>query len=69
MRETKFTMKEFKAIPRYESGDMPYHILSENFMWFTDEQIDKLSDDDWSRVNDLEMETSWMAQEFLREMD
>jgi hypothetical protein len=48
---------------------MPYHILSENFMWFTEKQINMLSDDDWSRVNDLEMETNWMAQEFLREMD
>ena len=51
--------QDFKQLERYPNGDIVdlcdiYHLLSEK-------QIDKLSDDDWSRVNEYNLELDAMV--------
>jgi len=65
MRTEKFTMEEFKALPRNADGDIHPHVLSDDFMWFTEKQIDMLSDDDWQRVDEYQEEGYIMAQDFM----
>ena len=51
--------QEFRQLERYPNGDIVdlydiHHLLSEK-------QIDKLSDDDWSRVNEYNLELDAMV--------
>jgi hypothetical protein len=53
--------QDFKNMKRYPNGDIVdlynvHHLL-------TDKQIDKLSDDDWSRVNEYQLELEAMRYE------
>jgi hypothetical protein len=66
MRTENFTMEEFKALPRNKDGDIDPYVLSDDFMWFTEKQIDMLSDDDWQRVDEYQEEGYIMAQDFLK---
>jgi len=45
-----------------------YDVLSESFMWMTPKQKDNLSDDDFSRVIDMEEEVNYLLYEFKEEM-
>jgi len=65
MRTEKFTMEEFKALPRNKDGDIDPYVLSDDFMWFTEKQIDMLSDDDWQRVDEYQEEGYIMVQDFM----
>jgi len=68
MRTKHYTDQEFRDLPRYENGDVDYDVLSESFMWMTPKQKDKLSDDDFSRVIDMEEEVNYLLYEFKEEM-
>lgn len=48
------TSKEFRQLKRNADGDVVnlYNI----FHLLTDKQIDRLTDDDWSRVNEYQLE-------------
>ncbi len=53
--------QDFRNLKRYPNGDIVdlynmHHLL-------TDKQIDKLSDDDWSRVNEYQLELEVMRYE------
>jgi len=59
MERTKnFTNAEFKALPRNDDGDVLD--LYEAFVWLTPKQVDALSGDDYSRVDDYEEEVRYM---------
>ena len=62
-RTEKFTAEEFKALPRNADGDI--NDLYAAFVWFTPEQVDALTGDDYSRVEDYEEELRCMAAEFV----
>lgn len=62
-RTEKFTAEEFKALPRNADGDIIN--LYDAFVWFTPEQVDALTGDDYSRVEDYEEELRCMAAEFV----
>ena len=53
--------QDFLKLDRYSNGDIvdlyPIHHL------LTDRQIDQLSDDDWSRVNEYQSELQMMIYE------
>jgi len=53
--------QDFRNLKRYPNGDIVdlynmHHLL-------TDKQIDKLSDDDWSRVNEYQLELEVLRYE------
>lgn len=54
IRTKKYTMKEFRALKRYENGDLVNHY--DDFVLLTDKQVDLLSNDDWSRYQDFQEE-------------
>jgi len=58
-RTTKFTNKEFKALERNEDGDI-LDDLESGYTWMTTTQIDNLSGDDYSRVDDYREEMRYM---------
>lgn len=61
MERTKnFTSEEFKALPRNADDDVVD--LYEAFVWMTPEQIDALTGDDQSRVDDYEEEFRYMIE-------
>lgn len=62
-RTEKFTDEEFKALPRNADGDIMN--LYDAFVWFTPEQVEALTGDDYSRVDDYEEELRCMAAEFV----
>ena len=62
-RTKSFSNAEFNALSRNPSGEIIN--LSDHFVWLTDKQIDRLHDDDWSRVLELQEEIEIMKAEFL----
>jgi hypothetical protein len=62
-RTTRFTSVEFDAIPRYPNGDIIE--LTAAYPFITDYQREKLTDDDWSRMIELDEEISYLAAEFI----
>lgn len=58
MRNTDFNM-----LPRNERGDILN--LSTVFLDLTDAQIDRLSDDDWTRVQEYQEEIEIMKADFI----
>ena len=61
------TAKEFKQLKRNADGDIVnlyniHHLLN-------DEQIDSLTDDDWSRVNEYQLELVHLRNEVRQELD
>jgi len=61
-RTEKFTAEEFEALPRNADGDI--NDLYNAFVWFTPEQVNALTGDDYTRVDDYEEELRYMAAEF-----
>jgi hypothetical protein len=57
IRTEKYTMEEFKAIPRYANGRIVD--LYEHFLLLTDEQIDMLDSDDWSYYYEMQDELEY----------
>ena len=58
--------QDFRNLKRYSNGDIVdlyniYHLL-------TDKQIDKLSDDDWSRYQEYQDELSILYQQAKKEL-
>lgn len=53
-RTHKFSAAEFRAIPRNSNGDIID--LFDAYSFITTDQRSELSDDDWSRVLDLDEE-------------
>jgi len=58
--------QDFRNLKRYPNGDIVdlyniHHLL-------TDKQIDKLSDDDWSMVNEYQDELSILYQQAKEEL-
>ena len=66
IRTKKYTMKEFRNLPRNEDGDLTS--MYDHFLLLTDAQVDKLTGDDWSRYYDykeeLEYEMEMAREEF-----
>ena len=62
-RTKAFTAAEFKALPRNADGDIVE--LWAAFVWFTPQQVDALTSDDWSRVEDYNEELRCLAAEFV----
>ena len=58
-----FTNAEFKALLRNDEGEIIN--LSHHFIWLTEKQIDRLSEDDWMRVCELQEEVEIMKADFL----
>ncbi len=57
-----FTDAEFKALPRNADGDIiDLYVV---FVWLTPEQVDALTGDDCSRVDDYKEELRCMVAEF-----
>jgi hypothetical protein len=54
---------DFASLPRNERGDILN--LSDVFLDLTDAQIDRLSDDDWTRVQEYQEEIEIMKADFL----
>jgi hypothetical protein len=54
---------DFKMLPRNERGDILN--LSTVFLDLTDAQIDRLSDDDWTRVQEYQEEIEIMKADFI----
>lgn len=61
-RDKSFTDAEFKALTRNGDGDVID--LAECFMWITPAQIERLTGDDQSRVDDYEEEVRCLMAEF-----
>jgi len=67
MERTKnFTDAEFKALPRNDDNDVID--LYGAFVWMTPKQVDALTGDDQSRVDDYEEELRYMIAEFATEL-
>lgn len=62
-REKSFTMAEFRAIPRNSDGDIID--LEDAYPFITAQQRDLLSEDDCSRIYELDEEMSYLMAEFL----
>jgi len=54
---------DFASLPRNDRGDILN--LSDVFLDLTDAQIDRLSDDDWTRVQEYQEEIEIMKADFL----
>lgn len=59
-RNKNFTDAEFKALPRNDDNDVID--LYGAFIWMTPDQIDALTGDDQSRVDDYEEELRYMIE-------
>jgi len=55
------TQKEFAGLKRYSNGDV-VDLYNIHYL-LTDKQIDRLSDDDWSRVQEYQDELRMMIYE------
>ena len=64
-RETKLTNKEFAELARNTDGDLID--LSLAYPFITDAQRDKLTGDDYSRMDDLYEEMRYMMAELAAE--
>jgi hypothetical protein len=65
-RETPFTDAEFDALPRYANGrviDLPMA-----YAWITAEQRERLHEDDWSYMDELDEEMAYLRAEFEVEL-
>ena len=62
-RTKYFTNAEFNALSRNDDGEIEN--LSDHFVWLTEKQIDRLSDDDWMRVCELQEEIEIIKADFL----
>jgi len=66
IRTKKYTMKEFRNLPRNADGDLTS--MYDHFLLLTDKQVDMLSEDDHSRYYDyqeeLEYEMASLREEF-----
>lgn len=60
-REKKFTREEFSKLARYDNGDIKDD-LGMACIWMTQNQIEKLTGDDQSRVFEYKEEISYMIQ-------
>ena len=65
-RKRKFTNAEFKALKRNSDGDITED-LSMNYIWMTESQLEQLSNDDYSRVDDYREEMSYMMADLEAE--
>ena len=61
-RTKTFTTAEFKVLPRNANGDIID--LYSAFIWLTPSQINALSGDDFSRVEDYNEELRCMVAQF-----
>lgn len=61
-RETPLLDEEFDALDRNPDGDIID--LGSAYPFITEEQRDRLSGDDWSRMDDLDEEVRCMMAEF-----
>ena len=66
-RTKKFTNIEFKNLPRYANGDLTN--LAEDFIWITDSQVRRLSEDDFFRIDEYQEEMSYMAEDAKMEFN
>lgn len=57
-----FTNAQFKALPRNVDGDIID--LADAYPFITEAQRERLTGDDYSRMNDLDEEISYLAAEF-----
>lgn len=57
-----FTMKQFAAIKRNSDGDIVD--LYDAYAYITEKQRELLSDDDYSRMDNLDEELQYLADEF-----
>jgi len=64
-RETTLTNEEFDLLPRNEDGDLIDLSLAAPFITY--EQRDRLTGDDWSRMDDLDEEMRYMMAELAAE--
>lgn len=55
-REENFTDAEFDALERYENGDLKVTDFAFHVLFMTEDQRDRLSDDDWSRAIEADEE-------------
>ena len=66
IRTKKYTMKEFRNLPRNEDGELTS--MYDHFLLLTDKQVDMLKGDDWQRYMDyqeeLEYEMALCREEF-----
>ena len=66
IRTKKYTMKEFRNLPRNADGDLTS--MYDHFLLLTPKQVDLLTSDDWSRYYDyqeeLEYEMALAREEF-----
>jgi hypothetical protein len=66
IRTKKYTMKEFRDLPRNDDGELCD--MYEHFLLLTDKQVGMLKGDDWSRYYDykeeLEYEMALAREEF-----
>lgn len=66
IRTKKYTMKEFRNLPRNADGDLTS--MYDHFLLLTDAQVELLTGDDWSRYYDyqeeLEYEMAMAREEF-----
>lgn len=63
-RTKKFTDAEFAALARNSDGDITDDLPMAS-IWMTAAQRDRLTGDDWQRVQECDEELRIMAQEFL----
>lgn len=65
-RTKPYTMKEFKALERNSDGDLTS--MYDHFLLLTDEQVDLLTSDDWSRYHEYQDELNYeiasLSEEF-----
>lgn len=61
----KLSDKDFDNLSRNEDGDILN--LSNVYYRMTEEQLERLSDDDWSRVNEYELEMEYLKMEIKNE--
>lgn len=57
IRTKKYTMKEFRDLPRNADGDLTS--MYDHFLLLTEKQVDLLTSDDWSRYYDYKEELDY----------
>lgn len=62
-RENPFTNTEFDAIPRNEAGDIID--LHDAYPFITEAQRDRLTGDDWTRMQEIDEEILCELAEFM----
>jgi len=64
-RESKLTDAEFDALPRYDNGDIFDLAMAQ--IWMTPEQRDRVSEDDFTRLDVNDQEMRYMMAELAEE--